>query len=263
MEDYKNINKNAWNLKTDIHVNSEFYDNEAFLRGESSLKSIELSLLGDIKGKSVLHLQCHFGQDTISLSRLGAKVTGIDLSDHAIDYARQMAAGLKADTRFICSGIYELPDVLDEKFDIVFTSYGVIGWLPDMEQWAKVISHFLKPGGRFVMAEFHPVIWMFDYDFNNIAYNYFNAGEIVEQWEGTYADRNAGIEYSTVTWNHSLSEVMNNLIQADIRINRFEEFDYSPQNCFRHTVKIGKDKYRIKHLDDKLPMIYALEGVKN
>lgn len=249
-------------MKTEIHINSEFYDNESFLKGESSLKHIELDLLGDIQGKSILHLQCHFGQDTISLSRLGAKVTGIDLSDNAIRYAQNTAKELGTDTRFICSDIYELPDVLDDKFDIVFTSYGVIGWLPDMGRWAEIIARYLKPGGQFMMVEFHPVVWMFDDDFKTIDYSYFKGAEIIEQLEGSYADRNAEIEYTTVTWTHSLSEVINNLIQAGICITRFEEYNYSPYNCFKHTIQIDKDKYRIKHLSDKLPMIYAVKGIK-
>lgn len=263
MNDYKKINKAAWDIKTDIHINSEFYNNKTFLKGESSLKHIELDLLGDIKGKSILHLQCHFGQDTISLARLGAKVTGIDLSDKAIDYAKMMSKELGIDAKFICSDIYELPNILDEKFDIVFTSYGVIGWLPDMERWAKVISHYLKPRGHFIMVEFHPVVWMFDEDFQAVDYSYFKAGEIIEQLQGTYADQDSDVQYSTVTWNHSLSDVLNNLIRANIQINRFEEYDYSPYNCFKHTIEIEREKYRIKHLDDKLPMIYAIEGIKN
>ena len=262
MDDYKKINKAAWNLKTNIHINSEFYDNESFLKGKSSLKHIELELLGDINGKSILHLQCHFGQDTISLSRLGGKVTGIDLSDKAINYAQNMAKGLKTDTQFICSDIYELPNVLDNKFDVVFTSYGVIGWLPDMEQWAKIVAHYLKPGGQFIMVEFHPVVWMFDDDFKSIDYSYFKGAEIIEQLEGSYADRNATINYSTITWTHSLSEVIYNLIRAGIHITKFEEYNYSPYNCFKHTIQVDKDKYRIRHLSNKLPMTYAITGVK-
>lgn len=262
MDDYKKINKAAWNLKTNIHIDSEFYNNESFLKGKSSLKHIELDLLGDIKGKSILHLQCHFGQDTISLSRLGAKVVGIDLSDNAINYAQSMAKELATDTQFICSDIYELPSALDDKFDVVFTSYGVIGWLPDMERWANIVAHYLKPGGQFIMVEFHPVVWMFDDDFNTIDYSYFKGEQIVEQLEGSYADRNAEIKYSTVTWTHSLSEVVNNLIQAGVHVTQFEEYNYSPYNCFKNAVKIDKDKYRIEHLGDKLPMIYAITGVK-
>ena len=262
MEDYKKINKAAWNLKTDIHIKSEFYNNALFLKGDSSLKHIELDLLGEIKGKSILHLQCHFGQDTISLSRLGAKATGIDLSDNAIYYAQNMAKELEIDTKFICSDIYELPNVLDDKFDIVFTSYGVIGWLADFKEWAKVVAHFLKLGGQFIMVEFHHVVWMFDDDFSSIDYSYFKGAEIIEQLEGSYANRNAKIKYSTITWTHSLSEVINNLIRSGIHLTGFEEYDYSPYNCFKHTIQIDKDKYRIKHLNNKLPMVYAITGVK-
>ncbi len=262
MNDYKEINRIAWNLKTNVHVDSEFYDNEAFLQGKSSLKHIELNLLGDVKGKSILHLQCHFGQDTVSLSRLGADVTGVDLSDNAIGFAENMAKELAVDTKFVCSDIYDLPAVLEEKFDLVFTSYGVIAWLPDMQRWAEVISHYLKPGGRFVMVEFHPAVWMFGDDFRSIDYSYFKTGEIVERLEGSYADENFGIQYSTVTWNHSLSEVINSLIREGIRITQFNEYDYSTQNCFKHTVEKDEEKYQIKHLNDKLPMIFAIEGIK-
>lgn len=172
-----------------------------------------------------------------------------------------MAKELGADTQFIYSDIYELPNVLDDKFDIVFTSYGVIGWLPDMGQWAKIVAHYLKPGGKFIMVEFHPVVWMFGDDFSSIDYGYFKGTEIIEQLEGSYADQNAKIRYSTVTWTHSLSEVINSLIQSGIHLTGFEEYDYSPYNCFKHLVQIDKGKYRIKHLSSKLPMIYAITGV--
>src|SRR5690606_20725019 len=119
----------------------------------------------NLKDKKVLHLQCHFGQDSISLARLGASVVGVDLSDKAIEQAQHIAQELNADARFICCDIYDLPKHLNEQFDIVFTSYGTIGWLPDLDKWASVIHHFLKPGGQFIFAEFHPVVWMFDNDF--------------------------------------------------------------------------------------------------
>src|SRR5690606_22988486 len=169
MKDYLQINKESWNKRTEIHLVSEFYDVKGFLEGKSSLNPIELELFGEISGKSLLHLQCHFGQDTISLSRLGAKTVGVDLSDKAVEAARELAAKDGSDAEFICCDVYDLPDQLDEKFDLVFTSYGTIGWLPDLDKWANVISHFLKPGGKFVFVEFHPYIWMYDDDLNEIA----------------------------------------------------------------------------------------------
>jgi ubiquinone/menaquinone biosynthesis C-methylase UbiE len=111
-----------------------------------------------------LHLQCHFGQDTLSMSRMGAQTTGVDLSDKAIDAARKLNQEINQQATFICCNIYDLPQHLDQQFDIVFTSYGTIGWLPDLNQWAALIARYLKPGGKFVFAEFHPVVWMFDND---------------------------------------------------------------------------------------------------
>lgn len=262
MSNYVEINKNAWNLKTEIHIKSDFYGNEAFLKGKSSLKEIELNLLGNIQGKSILHLQCHFGQDSISLSRMGAKVTGIDLSDKAIERARGFAQQANVDTEFISCDIFDLPNHLDKQYDIVFTSYGVIGWLPDLDKWAAIISRYLKSKGKFIFVEFHPFIWMYDYDFKTIEYNYFNSGEIVETNKGSYTDKNADIEYSTVSWNHSTSEVLNSLIKHNIEINSFDEYNYSPYNCFNHTIQIDTDKYQIDILGDKVPITFSVVGTK-
>lgn len=261
-ENYLEINKNSWNAKVEPHLKSDFYFVDEFLKGRSSLNSIELGLLGDITGKSILHLQCHFGQDSISLSRLGAKVTGIDLSDKAIDAAKDLAQQCHTDTEFICSDVYDLPNVLDQKFDMVFTSYGTIGWLPDLEKWAKVISHFLKPGGQFIMAEFHPVVWMFDDDFKGVAYNYFNEKPIVETYEGTYADFSADIVQEYVMWNHSLAEVLQNLLNGGLALKEFQELDWSPYPCFKHVEEFEKGKWRISQFGNKIPLVYALTAQK-
>ena len=259
---YLNINKQTWNNKVDVHIDSDFYDMEGFLKGKSTLNSIELDLLGDVSGKKVLHLQCHFGQDTMTLARMGAKVTGIDLSDKAIEKAKEINKQLNLDATFICCDIYDLPNHLDEKFDIVFTSYGTIGWFPDLDKWAKIVSHFLKPDGKFVFAEFHPVVWMFDNDFKKVFYNYFNIEPIVEDESGTYADRYAEIAAQTITWNHPISEVLNALISNGLEINCFNEFDYSPYNCFNQTEEFEPNKFRIKHLENKIPMVYSLSATK-
>ncbi|KMQ69039.1 methyltransferase type 12 [Chryseobacterium sp. FH2] len=262
MEDYLEINKNSWNAKVEPHLKSDFYFVDEFLEGRTSLNSIELELLGNIKDKSILHLQCHFGQDSISLSRLGAKVTGIDLSDKAIETAKDLALQCKTDTQFVCSDVYDLPNVLDEKFDIVFTSYGTIGWLPDLKKWAGVINHFLKPGGKFVMAEFHPVVWMFDDDFKRVTYNYFNEKPIVETYEGTYADFSAEIIQQYVMWNHSLADVLQNLIENNLAVKNFQEFDWSPYPCFKHVEEFEKGKWRIPQFGNKIPLVYALKANK-
>jgi SAM-dependent methyltransferase len=261
-DNYLKINKKSWNDKTAIHLNSDFYDMPNFLKGNTSLNEIELAILGDVSGKRILHLQCHFGQDTISLERMGATTVGVDLSDKAIATAQELAITTKADATFVCSDIYDLPNHLEGEFDIVFTSYGTIGWLPDLGKWAKIIQHFLKPKGQFLIVEFHPVVWMFDDDFKFIKYNYFKDGAIIETESGTYADKKAAISQDYVMWNHSISEVMNSLIQNNISIKSFDEYDYSPYNCFNKTIKIAAKKYRIKHLKNKIPMVYALLGEK-
>ncbi|MCB0629899.1 MAG: class I SAM-dependent methyltransferase [Saprospiraceae bacterium] len=261
-KNYLEINRRSWNNRTETHLQSDFYDVEGFLGGRSSLNSIELELLGDLTGKRVLHLQCHFGQDTISLARLGADVTGVDLADKAIAGARELAEKAGVMANFLCCDIYDLPNHLSGKFDVVFTSYGVIGWLPDLGRWAGVISHFLKPGGQFVFVEFHPVVWMFDENFVKIGYNYFKADAIVEAESGTYADREAPISQESVTWNHHLGEVVTSLIQNGLQIRSLQEFDYSPYDCFNGTVEAEPGKFRIKHLGNQIPMVYAIEAKK-
>lgn len=260
--DYLEINKKAWNRKIEFHIQSDFYDQANFLKGKSSLKSIELDLLGEIKGKNILHLQCHFGQDSISLSRLGANVTGIDLSDEAIKKANEIALQTQSNTRFICCNIYDLSKHLDEQFDIVFTSYGTIGWLPDLDGWAQIVSQYLKPDGKFIMVDFHPVVWMFDDAFEKIEYRYFNNGPIIEKEKGSYADRKAPIEQESVGWNHGIGEILNSLIKNGLEINAFEEFDYSPFNCFHQTAEPSPGKFRIRHLDNKIPMVYSILATK-
>lgn len=261
-EKYLSENKDLWNARVPVHIESEFYGMEEFLKGKSSLKQIEMDLLGDVKGKSILHLQCHFGQDSLSLARMGAHVTGVDFSEAAIDQARSLNDQLKTKAEFICCDVYSLKQHLDKKFDIVFTSYGTIGWLPDMDRWADIISYFLKPTGNFVFAEFHPTVWMFDDDIKNIKYSYFNAEPIIIQSEGTYTDRDADIQAKEYGWNHSLDEVLTALLHQGLTITAFKEYDYSPYNCFRNMKKLGEDQFIFEHIGNKIPMVYALKAMK-
>lgn len=260
MENYIDINKNTWNTKVDIHVESEFYNNEAFLNGKNTIPPTDLHALGNIEGKKILHLQCHFGQDTLSLARLGATVTGIDFSEKAIEVAKKMNQKLGLNATFICCDVYDTLQHITEEYDIVYASYGVIGWLPDLDRWAKVITGSLKPGGKLVFFEFHPVVWMFDNDFTYVQYNYFKDDPIKEEETGTYADRYAEIDNSTITWNHSISEVITALVEQNIKLTWFEEFDYSHYACFNNIVEFESNKFRIKSLGNKIPMMYGIVG---
>ena len=261
--DYFNINKSLWNGKTAIHVKSDFYDVESFKKGKSSLNFIELEALGDVKGKSILHLQCHFGLDTLSWARLGANVTGVDFSDKAIDYARSLNSELGLNAKFILSNVYDLKNNLDEKFDIVFTSYGTIGWLPDLNRWADVVSHFLKPGGTFFMVEFHPVVCMLVNNYSEIKYSYFNSGMVKETNIGTYADWNSDFTHETCEWSHPLSDVITALMKKSLHIAEFKEYPFSCYKCFDNLEQGSDNLWRIKGMNEKIPVMYSIKAMKS
>jgi 2-polyprenyl-3-methyl-5-hydroxy-6-metoxy-1,4-benzoquinol methylase len=255
-------NKQRWNRRTAVHKDSEFYDLAGFKAGKNSLTPVELNELSNVKDKSLLHLQCHFGMDTLSLARMGARCTGIDLSDDAIKLANELNDELKLDATFICCNVYDTSKYVLEMFDIVFTSYGVIGWLPGLALWAKVIVERLKPGGFFYIAEFHPVLWMFDDDFTHIKYAYENKEVIVMENEGSYTDRNTVIRGKEYSWNHSLSEVLNALLGEGLKIEFFNEYMYSPYPCFRNSVETEPGKWQIAGMEGKIPMLFSLKAIK-
>jgi len=214
MEKYFKTNQSLWDQRTEIHKDSDFYQMDAFKKGSTSLQAIELEgIAGEVKGRSLLHLMCHFGQDSLSLVRLGAKVTGIDLSPNAIQLAQSLNEELGLNARFIQSNILGLKEKLNEQFDIVYTSYGVLTWLPDLTEWASIVVHFLKPGGTFYMAEFHPMLYMYDHEKQQIGFRYFNKKDpYFEVEEGTYTDANANISHEEYFWCHSLHETIQPLL---------------------------------------------------
>ena len=262
-EKYFKANKALWNKRVEIHYNSEFYNKENFLKTKNSLNSIELRELGNISGKNILHLQCHFGQDTLSMANLGANVTGVDFSEEAIKKAEELGKETNLQAKFICSNIYDLKDCLNEKFDIVFSSYGTIGWLPDINKWGEIVSYFLKPSGQFLFVEFHPFIWMLDDNFENLKYPYFHTDDPIEEIsEGTYTDRNADIKMVEYGWNHSLSDVTNSLISNGLSIKSLNEHNYSPYNCFPKMIELEKGKFIFERFKETLPLIYSISAMK-
>lgn len=265
MDKYLEQNRKLWNAITPAHINSEFYDVEGFKTGKSTLMSVELEEMGDVTGKSLLHLKCHFGLDTLSWGRRGAKVTGVDFSEEAIKLARKLSqeTGIKAD--FICSDIYKLPEVLKKKYDIVFTSYGILCWLPDLNKWAKIISHFLKPGGFFYIVECHPCMNVFDNSKTatelKITQSYFHNPEPIKwEWEGDYADNDAKIEHSSLEWTHSLGDIVNVLVSSGLKIEFLHEF---PLCCYKHIPFMKQDKDGWWRLEgDKIPLTFSLKAHK-
>src|SRR5262249_14316808 len=185
MDLYRKTNLARWNEITAIHAQSAFYNVEGFKRGQSSLRSIEVDELGDVAGKTLLHLQCHFGLDTLSWARRGAHVTGVDFSEPAIAQAQALARQNNLHPRLLRADVLDLAGRLSGPFDIVFTSYGVLCWLPDLRRWAEVIAHFLKPGGTFYMVETHPFATVLgekkDTKELTIAYPYFHEPEPIRE----------------------------------------------------------------------------------
>nr|WP_321222156.1 class I SAM-dependent methyltransferase [uncultured Psychroserpens sp.] len=256
------VNRQTWNEKVKIHAKSDMYDLEAFKSGKSSLMLYELKALGNVEGKSMLHLQCHFGQDTLSWSRLGAQCVGVDLSDEGITLAKSLNEELKLDASFVCCNVLDTSKYIKDTFDIVFTSYGVIGWLPDLKPWGKMIAERLKKGGVFYMAEFHPIVWMFDYlDGKAIMkYGYMQDDFIYEEYEGTYANEESKMISKEYGWNHGLSEVVNALIDAGLQIDYLNEFDESPYNVLPDLEETKSGNYVTK---DKLyPLIFEIKATK-
>jgi SAM-dependent methyltransferase len=268
MDHYRKANLDRWNELVAIHAASAFYDLDAFRAGKCSLRSIEREELGDVSGKSLLHLQCHFGQDTLSWARRGAHVTGIDFSSEAIKLARDLNEELNLNARFICSELYDLPKVLDGKFDIVFTSYGAICWLPDLGEWARVIAHFLKAGGTFYIVEIHPFANVFAEDSDpaelKVGYPYFHAPTPLK-WEtpGTYADRDAVVKHGvSYDWVHSLGDVLNALIAAGLQIEFLHEFPFCVCGMLPCMEQSADGWWRVKGREDTIPFLFSLKATR-
>ncbi len=261
-KDYFETNKNTWNEKVKVHAKSEMYHLDDFKKGKSSLMPYELKALGDVNGKSLLHLQCHFGQDTLSWSRLGAKCTGVDLSDEGIKLAKQLNEELKLDANFICCNVLDTSDFIKDTFDVVFTSYGVIGWLPNLRPWGNMIAERLNKGGTFYMVEFHPIVWMFDYleDKPVMKYGYMQEDVIYEEYEGTYANNNSKMISKEYGWNHGLGEVITALTEAGLHIDYLNEHDESPYDVLADLIKNECGMYVTK--DRLYPLIFELKATK-
>lgn len=268
MREYTKANRELWNELTAIHINSnQYYDIEAFKSGASTLKSIELEGVGDVAGKSLLHLQCHFGLDTLSWARLGAAVVGVDFSQESILIAKILSQDIGVGGRFLCADVYDLPKVLNERFDIVFSSYGVLLWLPDLRRWAEIISGLLDQGGIFFMVEGHPFSMLLRNDDNDatlrVCRSYFYTAKPREGKDETdYANPDVRISRPSYTWRHSLSDVINSLVSAGLNIKCFREFPYC-DNPYHSFMELAEDGWWcFKDQPDLIPLMYSVKAVK-
>jgi len=265
MEKYYEINKARWNELVHIHASSGVYDLDGFMSGKNSLNGLELELLGSVKGMSLLHLQCHFGLDTISWARLGARVTGVDFSETAIELAQEIAARAGVKAEFVCSNVYDLPKIHEGSYDIVFTSYGVLCWLHDIKEWGRIISHYLKPGGVFLLIETHPFMWVFDDEAEDLSikYSYWHSDEPMS-WEvnGSYANEEAKLlNKKSYEWQHTISDVLNSLIHAGLTILNVREYPHLTWKYLPLSEKTDDGGYRIP--GDPLPQTWSVKALKS
>ncbi len=265
MDEYLEANRRLWDDWTGLHETSRFYDVAGFLAGQLRLDSVEREL-GDVAGKSLLHLQCHFGLSTLSWARLGAKATGADFSERAIALARKLRdeTGLPAD--FVCSDIHDLPNVLSGTYDIVFASHGVLPWLPDLTRWAVVIAHFLKPGGVFYLVEGHPFSAVFeDVDVTDlkVAYPYFRHGPPARfEHSGSYAAPESGYRAVGYEWHHSVADILNALIAAGLRLDSFREYPFLAWRMFPFMEQDAEGWWRLPERFIQIPLMFSLRATK-
>jgi SAM-dependent methyltransferase len=259
---YLDVNKKLWNHWAELHPDSKFYDVDSFKIQKDSLNAPEKSLLPDLKGKSVLHLQCHFGQDTLSLEALGAEeIVGLDFSAVALDAARKLADEMGMTATFVERDVLDPIPELAGKFDVVFASYGVVGWHPDVSRWYDAAFHYLKPGGELILVDFHPVLWILDEDFKEVKYPYFNAGVIIEEREGSYASPEAK-KLANHTWNHSMTDLIKPLVDHNERsMVYFNEYDWSPYAIFESSSP-EPGRYQVKGKEGLFPLVYAIKARK-
>ncbi len=258
-------NRELWDYRANKHFNSEFYGVDEFRKGWCPLNTIELDELGDVSGKSLLHLQCHFGLDTLAWVRRGANAIGVDYSGSAINLAQNLAQEMELEARFILASVYELESQLDEQFDIVFTSYGVLKWLPDLSEWARLVARYLKAGGTFFVVEFHPFMYVFDYDrAEELTYSYFyNESPIVYDEVGSYAVEDDPVIMTANAWSHPVSSVIGHLLDSGLTLESFKEYPYTPIDCFPFSVEGEPGKYVHATHPGKVPFLYSVKATKN
>jgi len=268
VETYKDANLSHWDSVVEGHYHSDFYDVKGFMAGDNQLDQIELSEVGEVSHKSLLHIQCHFGLTTLSWARLGAKVTGVDFSPASVTTARELAKELRIDARFVESNVYGLSECIKERFDIVFTSYGVLCWLPDLTEWAREAAAMVKPGGRFHIVEFHPIMQALKRNGDGtviLGLPYFNEGVMAYEPDGTgsYATPDKPNFETTYEWAHSIGEVVTAISNSGLNIVHLNEFPFTTQGDFMgclHEEEQGLWRYP----DSKhgVPLTYAITAEK-
>ncbi len=263
MDDYLAANRANWDDRTTIHLESKFYDVEGWLREPRRPRPHELEALGDVRGLRLLHLQCHFGLDTLEWAREGALVTGLDFSPVAIAAANDLArrAGLSENATFVCSDVYDAANALDgATFDVVFVSLGALCWLPNIDRWAEQVGALVAPGGRFYIHDVHPLAWALADESLAVAWPYFEEDEpFVEDSEETYTDATRPLTAKkSFEWNHGIGEIVTALLRHGLRLDWLAEHDWTVWPRFPWLVKADDRTWVAPPGMPRVPLTFSL-----
>jgi len=269
--DWRALNRANWDDRVPIHLASAFYDLAGFRAGASSLQPFEVSEVGSVAGRSLVHLQCHIGLDTLSWARRGAQVSGLDFSAPAIDAASALAASLGIPATFVVSDVYDAGAAFGgQRFDIVYTGTGALVWLPDIPRWARVVAGLLAPGGFLYLVEGHPFVQILDDAAGapgasgasglRAARDYFDAAPQVEDYPYTYTDGPSLEHPRQVEFQHSLGEIVTSLAEAGLRIEFLHEYDFDAFGRFEELQRREDGTYRFPPGRPRVPMQFSLRA---
>ena len=273
MEDYRTLNRASWDERAPAHARSPDYALARFLEDPNFISGVvrfDLPLLGDVRGKRGVHLQCHIGTDTLSLARLGARMSGLDFSPPALAQARRLAAQTGAQIDFVEADVYDAVQALGEGgFDFLYTGIGALCWLPDIERWADVVARLLAPEGRLFIREGHPMLWaLADARADGllvVEHPYFERAEpLVYTDQGTYVQTETKFEHNTThSWNHGLGELITALLARDFRVTGLAEHDSIPWDAFPGQMEtLESGEFRLAERPWRLAHSYTLQAVK-
>lgn len=264
-DDYLDVNRANWDDRVEIHAeyNQDFYDIDGFLNGRSTLKEIETGEIGDVQGKSLIHLMCHFGLDTLSWARRGARVTGVDFSQKAVSFAEDLAQKAGIDARFICADVHSAPEKAGRTFDIVFASYGVLCWLPDMDRYMEVVSRLLNPGGLFLLVDGHPFFEVFEYENDlQIRYPYFHAAEPEAcDLETSYVNKDRKLKHGKAfEWTHDVADIVNAVLNNGMELLSLKEYPFSFYQKHPNMVRDHEGRWVLEGVT--IPMTFSVKARK-
>jgi len=273
VEDYRTVNAALWDERAPVHATAADYRVQELVDDPAALSHVvafDLPRLPEVRGRDVVHLQCHIGTDTLSLARLGARVTGLDLSGASLEQARSLAARTGTEATYVQGELYDAVDLLGaSSYDVVFTGVGALCWLPDIARWGRVVADLLRPGGVLHLRESHPVLWsLADRDDGELVIDhpYFETAEpVVWDEQGSYVDADAVFARTrSLEWNHGLGEVVTALLAAGLVLTRLQEHDSVPWEALGGGAmeEVAPNEWRLRDRPERLAHSYTLQAAK-